>query len=481
MADELEKKPKPIGTPAPNIQKPKQEPVSNPAPKLDRQKSASLGKVRVQPGSPNMPESVPVGVQQTKHESSKHLDKRVNKMFKDTNQPTLGIWNKNNTNPMAKPDKVRFNPNLNYKPSKEALEAANRKKIMNAGFAPKNWDGISDVEEPAPISANQKYEDWKQKGLKTWNQKLQKGDKIKFKGRDGNDIEGYIGGFWKNQQLQDDDTYEEGVDNLWHDFRSIGLVDKDGKTLGNINASQILEHSREEPKPNKNYVKENGMIKVIDENGNPTGEQYPSQESAEDINTSIDNWNEVESKQRSKASELFGTDLNKQQGYDYDRLAQELDSGEWTGLDANLIGSDYGYNNLNENQNLAADARKNPETGKYEVSIYPVSENGPLPGYEPEENEPTYEFDSFDDLKAFMENGYKKVEQPKWDKHNDPGSVITTKELENFVKDYMKKDGGLNDNFIDAYVSNLYKDSRKADFWKQKMKEDWEKKYGGNK
>ena len=113
--------------------------------------------------------------------------------------------------------------------------------------------------------------------------------------------------------------------------------------------------------------------------------------------------------------------------------------------------------------------------------MYPETENGPVSGYEPESNEPTYEFDTFDDLKAFMENGYKEVEKPQWDPANNPGSAVTSKELEEFVKEQMKKDGGLNDNFIDAYVSNLYKNANAADYWKQKMKDAWDKKYGGNK
>ena len=326
MADELDKKPKPIGTPAPNYPKPKQEsaPAPAPAPKIDRQKSASFGNVKVKPGSPNMPESVPVGVQQTKFESPKHVDKRVNKMFKDTNQPTLGVWNKNNTNPMADPDKVKFNPKLDYKPSKEALEAANRKKIMQQGFAPKDWDGKSDVEEPKPAPA-------------------------------------------------------------------------------------------------------------------------PAQ---------------------------------KPQGYDYDRLSKELDSGNMTNLDGGLLPYEYGFD-TNGHEDLAVDARKNPETGKYEVFMYPETENGPVE--EPDENYPDYEFDSFDDLKAFMENNYKKVEKPKYDPMNEPGSGGVTKELVDFVREQLKADGGLNDNFIDAYLSKMPQNSNQADYWKGKYQEAWNKKYGGNK
>ena len=31
---------------------------------------------------------------------------------------------------------------------------------------------------------------------------------------------------------------------MWHDFRGIHLVDKDGKHIGDINANQIVKHER---------------------------------------------------------------------------------------------------------------------------------------------------------------------------------------------------------------------------------------------
>lgn len=459
MADELEKKPKPIGTPAPNYPKPKAEPAPQQL-KLDRQKSASFGKVKVKPGSPAMHESVPVGVQQTKFESPKHVEKRVNKMFKETNQPTLGIWNKNNTNPMSDPDKVRFNPNLKYKPSKEALEAANRKKIMQAGFAPKNWDGKSDVETGIDFKIKPE--------VKENFDKVQQLKNIRSQEHSSSNVPGNFKNKTINGSSENDSAIADNIRAHTNSIRnknsaefSNNLIDLDNKF--NKNEHQKLLDEDKIALERQKINKERDALKKPN-NTDPFADN--------------NNGNTLESDERSKASELFGTDLNKQQGYDYDRLAQELDSGEWTGLDADLIGSDYGYNNLNENQNLAADARKNPETGKYEVSIYPVSENGPLPGYEPEENEPTYEFDTFDDLKAFMENGYKKQETPQWDPANNPGSGAVSKGLLDYVKNQLKKDGGLNDNFIDAYVNNLYKNANQADYWKGKMKEDWEKKYG---
>ena len=47
--------------------------------------------------------------------------------------------------------------------------------------------------------------------------------------------------------------------------------------------------------------------------------------------------------------------------------------------------------------------------------MYPETENGPATGYEPEDNEPTYTFDTFDDMKAFIENGYQESELVKMD------------------------------------------------------------------
>lgn len=108
-------------------------------------------------------------------------------------------------------------------------------------------------------SAEDKYDEYAEKGKSTWNQKLSKGQKVIIKDRNGNDMEAYIGGFYNNQKLQDEDTYEEGKDNLWHDFRGVQLVDKDGKEIGNINANQIekVVSETEEYKPfegNHNYL-----------------------------------------------------------------------------------------------------------------------------------------------------------------------------------------------------------------------------------
>ena len=93
-------------------------------------------------------------------------------------------------------------------------------------------------------SNNDKYKAYNEKGKSTWNQKLQRGDKVTIKDRNGNEIEGFINGFFYKGELQNEDTYEEGKDNSWHDFRGLNLVDDKGRDIGNINANQIIKHER---------------------------------------------------------------------------------------------------------------------------------------------------------------------------------------------------------------------------------------------
>lgn len=66
-------------------------------------------------------------------------------------------------------------------------------------------------------------------------------------------------------------------------------------------------------------------------------------------------------------------------------------------------------------------------------------------------------------------------QQQVWDKNNEPGSGAVTKELEDFTRDYLTKSGGLSDEFIEKTIQSLRGDSRKADFYKQKMKEAYER------
>ena len=241
---------------------------------------------------------------------------------------------------------------------------------------------------------------------------------------------------------------------------------------GKQDAAEEAQNSAPAPKPNSNPFKGKNNIPGFEGMDELWDNMMDSGQKVIDNNkqSKVD-----ESEQRSKASELFGTDLNKSQGHDYDRLSQELDKGDFVNLDAGLLPYEHGFE-TSGHEDLAVDARKNPETGKYEVHMYPETEDGPVSGYEPGQNEPTYEFDTFDDLKAFMENGYKKQEVPQWNKDNNPGSVVVTKELQDWVRDYLTKQVGK--DYADTVANNLANDNKVADFYKGLMKADWDKKHG---
>ena len=98
---------------------------------------------------------------------------------------------------------------------------------------------VSDLGMPVdPKPVNEKYEEYKKNGLDTWNRTLRKGDTVRV--RDLGDEDFTIDGFWYKQNLQDNDTYQEGVDNLWHNFRGVQLRDKNGKVFS-INAYQLAK------------------------------------------------------------------------------------------------------------------------------------------------------------------------------------------------------------------------------------------------
>lgn len=122
-----------------------------------------------------------------------------------------------------------------------------------------------------------------------------------------------------------------------------------------------------------------------------------------------------EAYEREQASKMFGTDLtkNQEQGNYYDSLSKKLDSGETVNIDAGLLPYEHGFE-TSGNEDLAIDARKN-EDGKYDLYMYPETENGPVSGYE----EPAYTFDTFDELKSFVENGYKRNEAGEREKASE--------------------------------------------------------------
>ena len=496
MADELNKKnpivgggsssesapkPKTIGTPAPNVPKPKQTPTTKPQ---LTPKSSMPKKMTIKPGNPNLGESAPVGIQRKRFESDKHANKRLNKMFDETKAATLGVWNHDNTHPMAKPNSVKFNSNLEYKPSQEALEAANRKKIMQQGFAPridlKNlnapidkrntelWDKDKAQMQEMSDNARKAYKDkWIKNNPRPENS-LFPVSQEEWEGRAPDLLKTGLDHQYPGPAIQARDFL---FDNLKEQLGD-GYDDEDIKEYANQYFNMSPEKAKQLEENYKATIPPKGYDAEAEE------EKYMRENYAPDYDSEKEGYSGNESQERSKASELYGTDLNKQQGYDYDRLSQELDKGDMINLDAGLLPYEYGFE-TNGHEDLAVDARKNPETGKYEVFMYPETENGPVE--EPDENYPDYEFDSFDDLKAFMENNYKKVETPKYDPMNEPGSGGVTKELVDFVREQLKADGGLNDNFIDAYLSKMPQNSNQADYWKGKMKEAWEKKNGGKK
>ena len=151
MADEIKKpeapkvsEPKKVEAPkAPKTPAPKAAPAGN---KISPASKFNGGKIK--PGSPNKPENVPVGVVKKPLETEKGTQKRLNKMFKETGQPTLGIWGRDKKDKLMAPaDKVQINPK--YDKSEKANQVlADRKKMVEAGLAPKSVNnGIDSYNE----------------------------------------------------------------------------------------------------------------------------------------------------------------------------------------------------------------------------------------------------------------------------------------------------------------------------------------------
>lgn len=128
---------------------------------------------------------------------------------------------------------------------------------------------------------NKRHQEFLERGKSTWNQKLQKGDDVTFEGPDGKEVTAKIGGFWKSGELVDDDTYEEGKDNHWHDFRAVGLVDKDGKNIGSINAYQIKKHNRQQLGTPEDFAKKTAKM--------PNGKEMSLFDFAHNIVNYLDN------------------------------------------------------------------------------------------------------------------------------------------------------------------------------------------------
>lgn len=281
MADELNKKnpnfdsgsssesapkPKTIGTPAPNVPKPKQTPTTKPqlAPKSSMPK-----KMTVKPGNPNLGESAPVGIQRKRFESDKHANKRLNKMFNETKAATLGVWNHDNTHPMAKPNSVKFNPNLEYKPSQEQIKQA-RQKIMAQGFRPKSDQEANKlVDEVKPEQPKQ---------LSPKAQSLQEIDRLGGTNvgvGNGNAIDAfkYNGKYYARSYP---DSFDGPGDD---DMTDIYFQDENGNDIDGFDSFEEL-------------------MSALHKDGYPVYDSLLEKESDE-------------ADEREKASELFGTDLNK--------------------------------------------------------------------------------------------------------------------------------------------------------------------------
>ena len=292
-----EKKPE-IGA-APNkapVQTPKGAQFSAPKaqPSLNKQKAHELSGSKIQPGSPSLnAKHTPVGIQQKPFETQKGMDKRTNKLFAKTGQPTLGQWNRDKShNVFAGPDKIKFNPAFDK--TKEINQSlANRQKIIDQGFAPKYKLNHSDTTE--------KPEAW---------------------------------------------------------------------TTGNYDS----------------YLNQDGSV-AVHFNGDHVG-NFKNKEEAENF---------------------VQNDTERQQKYlkspsDYE-LNSKLDEGKVVNLDSGLLPYEHGFE-TNGNEDLAVDAKKTLD-GKYEVYMYPETENGPVGDYA---DTPTHTFDSFEELKEFMDNGYREKE-----------------------------------------------------------------------
>lgn len=110
---------------------------SAPKPQLNRQGAKPLSGSKIQPGSPklNTPNpsthtSAPVGVIKKPFETKKGLEKRLNKTFVETGQPTLGVWKGIPRDPRDnRPDQIKFNPAFN-----KTNEI--RQKMAKQGFSP---------------------------------------------------------------------------------------------------------------------------------------------------------------------------------------------------------------------------------------------------------------------------------------------------------------------------------------------------------
>ena len=68
-----------------------------------------------------------------------------------------------------------------------------------------------------------------------------------------------------------------------------------------------------------------------------------------------------------------------------------------------------------------------------------------------------------------------KSEEEEWNNEDNPGSAVVSGRLMDYVRRKLSEDPELSPQFIDKMVKGLYNDSNQADYYKGKMKEDWER------
>lgn len=63
----------------------------------------------------------------------------------------------------------------------------------------------------------------------------------------------------------------------------------------------------------------------------------------------------------------------------------------------------------------------------------------------------------------------------EWNNEDNPGSAVVSGRLMDYVRRKLSEDPELSQEFIDKTVKGLYQNSNQADYYKGKMKEDWER------
>lgn len=266
-------------------------------PTLNRQKAHELSGSKMQPGSPSLNvKNTPVGIQQKPFESQKRMDKRTNKLFAKTGQPTLGVWGRDkNHNEFAGPDKIKFNPAFDK--TKEINQSlANRQKIVNQGFAPTFKLSHVDTTEIPEVWSVGNYDSYlNQDGSVA----------VHFDGE-------HVGNFKNKEEAENFVKNDTERQNNWL-------------------------HPKEE-QGSKIYTDSHGVQwkKIPDKNGQNYG--YARVDNPNIISTQPavvgaepePGWNEEETEdnQREQASELFGVDLNENQAIEENKKKNRLEEIE---------------------------------------------------------------------------------------------------------------------------------------------------------